>query len=283
MIALHVARERDHAIAVAHDLIDRARSAGLAVVGCDATDTNGLGLVPLDPGDTPRAVVAVGGDGTVLEGISYALATGASLAGVNVGRVGFLAETEPEHLDELVAALLEPEPVTFARMGIRATLDGVVSIGLNDVVIQKSQGGQMVAVDIDVDDVRFLTYRADGVIVSTPTGSSAYTLSAGGPLVDPRVDALVVTPIAPYSLFRASVALHPDAVLRCTIIHDRPAAVSIDGRDLGIAEPGTTVVIERGPSVPFLDVSHRSYPEALKAKLRLHEGLDGVLGETERR
>jgi NAD+ kinase len=284
MIAVHVARERPEAITIALDLAERLAAVGLSTVGADAADAAALGVPEAGTGPgTLRAVVAVGGDGTVLEGVHHALAAGCPLTGVNVGRVGFLAETEPDRLESLVAVLASDNPPVVPRMGIAASIAGTDAVGLNDVVIQKVAGRHMVAVDILVDGVRFLTYRADGVIISTPTGSSAYTLSAGGPLLDPRIDALVVTPIAPYSLFRASVALHPDATLECTTILDHAASITVDGRDLGTVAPGETVTVRRGPDIPFLDVLGRSYPEALKAKLRLHEGLDGVLGDPDRR
>lgn len=276
MIGIHVAQDRDDAVEVAEAFVADARAAGLDVVACarDTAEVLDLRVVdaPLD------AVVAVGGDGTVLEGVIHALDRGAPLVGINVGRVGFLAEVEPDAMGALVEVLCGDALPTVPRMTVSAELGGRRAVGLNDVVVQKTDGQRMVGVDILVDDERFLTYRADGIVFSTPTGSSAYTLSAGGPLVDPRVDALVVTPVAPYSLFRSSVALDPDVAIRCTVIHDRPAAVAVDGRDLGIAEPGTSVEIARGPDVPFVDVARRSYPETLKRKLRLHEGLDGVLG-----
>jgi NAD+ kinase len=134
-----------------------------------------------------------------------------------------------------------------------------------------------VSLEVYVDGERFLTYRADGLVFATPTGSTAYNLSAGGPIVDPRVDALLVTPVAPYSQFRRALALPPSVLLKCKITHDRPAGVNVDGRDLGIVQPGQVVRIRAGESrVRFVDIGKRSYTQTVKEKLRLYEGLDGA-------
>lgn len=277
MIALHVAADRPEAVGIARDVVRLAAASGIAATAATAATAAALGLSSID--GRVRAVVAVGGDGTVLEGAVHALDRDAAIVGVNVGRVGFLAEVEPDELDRLVEVLSGDSLPTVPRMGIRARLGDRSAVGLNDVVIQKTEGQHMVGVDVAVDGERFLTYRADGILVATPTGSSAYTLSAGGPLIDPRVEGFVVTPVAPYSLFRSSVVLDPGVVIETTVIHERPASVAVDGRELGVAQPGDAVEITRGPDVPFVDVAGRSYPETLKRKLRLHEGLDGVLGD----
>ncbi len=277
MIGIHLAHDRPEAVAAAAEFVSLAVAAGLPVAACDP---NGAVALELPEFDGPlSSVVAVGGDGTVLQGASYAHDHGAPVVGINVGRVGFLAEVEPDMLDALVELLVAEEPPVAPRMSIAAQVAGTASIGLNDVVVQKTEGQYMIGVDVLVDGERFLTYRADGVVLSTPTGSSAYNLSAGGPLVDPRLAAFVITPVAPYSLFRSSVALEPSVTIRCTVIHERPASVAVDGRELAVLAPGESFEISRGPDVPFIDVTGRSYPQTLKRKLRLHEGLDGVLGE----
>jgi NAD+ kinase len=162
-------------------------------------------------------------------------------------------------------------------MSLAASLGGEVSIGLNDVVIEKMNSQHMVNVDIAVDGDSFLTYRCDGVIIASPTGSSAYTLSAGGPLIDTQLEAMVITPVAPYSLFRAAVVIGPESEVVCEVVQSQPAGVSVDGLRIGVLSPGEKVLITRGPDVQMVDFSFRSYAETLKQKLRLHEGLEGVL------
>lgn len=274
MIGIHLAANRPQALEAALRVVRGVEAGGEAVVACTEGDAARLGI-GFD--DSPlRVVVAVGGDGTVLEGAAFATARGADIVGINVGRVGFLAEVETSEVDELVELLASGVHRVKERMTIRATANGQEQIGLNDVVIEKIGSQQMISVDIQVDGEQFLTYRSDGVIVATPTGSSAYNLSAGGPLVDPRIAAMIITPVAAYSLFSASVVLHPTAVLVASIEHDRPAGCSVDGRELVTLQPGDSVRMERGPTLRLLDLSGRSYPQTLRSKLRLQDGLQGI-------
>lgn len=274
MIGVHVAADRPQALDAALRVVRGVEATGEAVVGCTEDDAMRLGI-GLAEGPL-RVVVAVGGDGTVLEGAAVATARGADIVGINVGRVGFLAEVEIPEVDDLVEILATGRHRVKERMTIRAMANGREQIGLNDVVIEKISSQQMISVDIQVDGEQFLTYRSDGVIVATPTGSSAYNLSAGGPLVDPRIAALIITPVAAYSLFSASVVLHPAAVLMASIEHDRPAGCSVDGREFLTLHPGDSVRMERGPILRLLDLSGRSYPQTLRAKLRLQDGLKGI-------
>lgn len=277
MIAVHLARDRAPAVAAGLLLLHSLTSRSVEVTACTAEDAEALG-VPVSTATAPSAVVAVGGDGTMLEAATFATAADADIVGVNVGRVGFLAEVEVTDLDALADVLASGRYDVKERMTLEATHDGTTHVGLNDVVVEKIGSQQMISVKIDVDGERFLTYRADGVIVSTPTGSSAYNLSAGGPLVDPRLAAMVITPVAAYSLFSAPVVLHPGAELTIRIIHDRPAGCSVDGRESIVLTPGDTVQVQAGPSLRLIDVSGRSYPETLRSKLRLPEGISGIQG-----
>ena len=122
-----------------------------------------------------------------------------------------------------------------------------------------------------------MRFRDDHRGVWLSTGSSAYNLSAGGPLIDTRLSAMAITPVAPYSLFRAAVVIAPESVLVCGVMPSRTAGLSVDGRRVGELAPGEAVTITRGPDIRMIDFSSRSYPETLKKKLRLHEGLEGVL------
>ena len=275
MIAVHVAENRPNADDAARSFVELALAAGLTLSGCEQVDGDRLNL-PVANGHAD-VVVAVGGDGTVLQGAVHALAMGASIVGINVGRVGFLAEVEIGDIGRLVNLLAEGGFRTAPRMTLAATIAGTTTIGLNDVVIEKTSSQHMVGVDVAVDDERFLTYRCDGVIITTPTGSSAYNLSAGGPLIDTRLAAMAITPVAPYSLFRAAVVIAPESVVVCEVMPSRPAGLSVDGRRVGELQAGEGVTITRGPDIHMIDFSSRSYPETLKKKLRLHEGLEGVL------
>ncbi|MDH3306266.1 MAG: NAD(+)/NADH kinase [Acidimicrobiia bacterium] len=224
------------------------------------------------------AIIAVGGDGTVLEAAQYGLVHDLPILGVNVGRVGFLAEADPEDLGAVVALIESRAWVEVPRMTVEAELeDGSKATGLNDVVVEKTRSQRLVSLELLIDGERFLTYRADGLVFAAPTGSTAYNLSAGGPIVDPAIDALIVTPVAPYSMFARTLVLPPDTVVTCTVAHDRPAGVNVDGFELGVVQPGESVWIRRGAGrVRFIKPGRRSYSQTVKSKLRLYEGLDGA-------
>lgn len=248
-----------------------------------AADANGLDSIVIDEqSDEPLGpcdvVVAIGGDGTVLAASRHAIADDAVVIGINTGRVGFLADAEPHEAEQIVSLIAGGEWNETSRMTVGAAIDdGPFHIGLNDVVIEKVVSQRLVSLEVFVDGERFLTYRADGLVFATPTGSTAYNLSAGGPIVDPRVDTVLVTPVAPYSQFRRTLALPPSVELDCKITHDRPAGVNVDSRDLGVVQPGQVVRIRAGQSrVRFIDIGKRSYMQTVKQKLRLYEGLDGA-------
>lgn len=255
---------------VAERVLEAAAGHGLEATAIDESSGEELGHCDV--------VVAIGGDGTVLEAARHALVDDAAVIGINTGRVGFLADGEPDEAERIVALIATGIWRETSRMTVSAAIgSGVFHTGLNDVVIEKVISQRLVSLEVFVDGERFLTYRADGLVFATPTGSTAYNLSAGGPIVDPRVDALLVTPVAPYSQFRRALALPPSVELECRVTHDRPAGVNVDSRDLGVVEPGGTVKIRAGEArVRFIDVGKRSYTQTVKEKLRLYEGLDGA-------
>lgn len=238
----------------------------------------GIDVVGQDE-DALDAVIAIGGDGTVLRAARIALRTDAALLGVNVGRKGFLADVEPAGIADAIEVLGSGAWSESARMTIQARMNGGKPIeGINDVVVEKTGGHSIISIEVRVDGEHFIDYHADGLVFATPTGSTAYNLSAGGPLMDPEVEALIVSPVAPHSLFSKSVILHPDAEIRCTVVADRPAGVSVDGRDLGTSESGDFIVIERGKrQVRFIDISHTSFPRRVKEKFHLNEDRRSVL------
>jgi NAD+ kinase len=264
-IALVVHEERPQAGVVAKRLREGCRLRGIEIV---------------EEADDIDAVVAVGGDGTVLWAGRIALRAGAALLGVNVGRKGFLADVEPGQLDEALDVLASGGWQESSRMTIQASMNGSPPIeGINDVVVEKTEGHSIISIEVDVDGERFIDYHADGLVFATPSGSTAYNLSAGGPLVAPEVEALIISPVAAHSLFSKSLLLRPDAKLRCTLVAERPAAVSVDGRSLGTAGTGDVITIERGARpVRFIEVSGTSFPTRIKEKFHLNEDRRSVGG-----
>lgn len=199
-------------------------------------------------GDEPiDFVVAVGGDGTVLDAARRAVAIDRPLVGINLGTIGFLAEAEPDDLDSVLDALSSGRFRVEERNTIRATLPaGEGALGINDTVVEKIDSQRLVVLTVTIDDERFLTYRADGIVVATSTGSTAYSFSAGGPLLDPLVGAVLITPVAPHSLFDRTMVVPAHSTVHITVAEDRPVRVSVDGVEVGEMGEGDTVDIQPG-------------------------------------
>ncbi|MDH4119387.1 MAG: NAD(+)/NADH kinase [Acidimicrobiia bacterium] len=192
-------------------------------------------------------IVAVGGDGTVLDAARQAYHARRPVLGFNLGTIGFLAEVEPKDLEPALARLADGDYRVEPRLTLCATLeDGSRQVGLNDVVVEKIESQRLVVLDVEVDGENFLTHRADGIVIATSTGSTAYAFSAGGPLVDPALDTLLFTPVAPHSLFARTLVLPPDVMIRVRVAADRPVRVSVDGFEIGEASEGDVVTITRG-------------------------------------
>lgn len=218
-------------------------------------------------------VVAVGGDGTVLEAVRRAVGTDTPILGVNAGHVGFLAEVDAPHVPKALDALAAGDYIESRRMTLSASMPGRPGVlGVNDAVIEKAVSQHVIRVGAWVGDERLIGYRSDAVVVATPTGSTAYTFSAGGPLVDPELDALVVTPVAPHTLFSRPIVFRPGVHLRFRVEGDRTARVNVDGRSQGELEPGEEVEIVRGDHVArFVRLTPRNFTTSVREKFHLHD------------
>lgn len=218
------------------------------------------------------AVLAIGGDGTMLEALSQASPLGIAVAGVNVGHVGYLAEVPPERLEEAVERIAAGETSVEERITVVARWDGGALQGVNDVVIEKIASQHAVRLKVEVNEEELVTYRADGVIVATPTGSTAYAYSAGGPLVPSGLEALVLTAVAPHNLFSRPVVLPSSAVIRFEVLGHRAARVNVDGRECTVLEPGASAEVARGDEAArFLRVFPRGFAATVRDKFRLEE------------
>lgn len=256
---------------------DRPAAADLAVRLEELASRRGIDVVTVgeETETTGDVIVAIGGDGTVLRAARTALRMNLPLLGINAGRKGFLADIEPDRLEKAVDVLAAGSWTESPRMTIQAVVNDREAVpGINDVVIEKVLSQRLISLEVSFDAERFITYHADGLIVATPTGSTAYNLSAGGPLVAPEVEALVLSPVAPHSLFSKSLLLRPQTEVLCTVVQDRSAGVSVDGYDLGTVGPGDEIRIRRGPgTVRFIDISGRSFGARVKEKFHLREDL----------
>ena len=253
--ALEVRRGRDVAAEFATSLEKEIKAAGGETV---------------DPESEPDMVIAVGGDGTMLAGVRKALAYDVPVLGFNLGTMGFLTEADPSSLKEVVGRLTAGEFETVDRMTICATVDQVSTSGVNDVVVEKIDSQRLVELAVSIDGVDFTTYRADGIIIATPTGSSAYSFSAGGPLVDHSLDALILTPVAAHSLFDRSVVIPATSEIAIRVARDRSVHVTVDKNDLGHLATGETVIVSRGPQAArFVSLTGRPFVELVKSKFEL--------------
>ena len=201
-------------------------------------------------------IVSLGGDGTFLRASRLARAADIPVIGVNVGRLGFLAEVETEDLEDALALLGAGRYVVEERSVLTVALseaDGTDRGGgwaLNDVAIEKAARQRLVRLEVNVGATPFAALAADAIIVATSTGSTAYALSAGGPIVNPTLDAMLIAPVAPHSLFDRTVVTDLADTVTVRIADDQDGAVvSTDGMDPVALGPGGTVVI-RGDQRP---------------------------------
>ena len=232
------------------------------------------GVATRSPGELDAdVVVAVGGDGTVLEAARRALSLDLPVLGVNAGNVGFLAEIQPEHLEAGLGALRSGDYTVSERMTLAATTsDGREVSALNDVVVEKDVSQNIIRVAVSVDEEHLVEYRADGVVVATPTGSTAYNFSAGGPLIDPALDAMVVSAVAPHTLFGRPIVFGPATRLTLLVRGERPALLIGDGRDYGLLEPGASVDIGVGDRpVRLIRLDPKHFAAAVREKFHLHD------------
>lgn len=232
-------------------LIEHLTKSGASVVVSQGLPaTSGVESLPDDElAAAVELIIAVGGDGTMLHAASLASDTGTPLLGVNRGRLGFLADVTPDSMIESVDHVLAGNYSRDTRSQLRATLHSsagqTTRIGLNDVVLQRRGTGRMVDFETCVGDHYVNSHAGDGMIVATPTGSTAYALSCGGPIIEPQLDAVVLVPICPHTLTDRPIvipAAEPIA-LRLLERHETQAEVTVDGHPLGEIVPGDRLEI----------------------------------------
>ena len=256
--------EHGHRARVAES--DSAELPGLAAWAVPDEDfADGLGLV-----------VSIGGDGTMLRTVAMVSATRTPVLGVNVGHLGYLTVVEPGGWREALVRVFDGGYRVEERMTLGVSLFGsdgptvIARAALNDAVVEKLEAGHTVRVEVSIGGRPAMAYAADAVIVATPTGSTAYNLSAGGPLVSPDLGALLVTPVAPHSLFGRSLVVGPGEILRVRVLSGS-AVLSVDGRHRGRLCDGDVVECRAGTEVARLvTFEDRDFWRILKAKFGLN-------------
>jgi NAD+ kinase len=257
----------------------------------------------------PDLIVTIGGDGTFLRGARIAAVTDAAVLGVDVGRVGFLTEVGVDDLPHALDAVRDETAVIEERLtlslrasrglSIPAGIDGLLRygrgpklppppvhasmsgdvgwgvgldvMGLNDVVFEKLARDRQASLAVYVAGRLFASYSADALVVSSPTGSTAYSFSAGGPVLSPRLEGIVFTPVAPHMIFDRSLLLAADEAVAVRVLqHSGQVAVSVDGQLRGVLDPGDWVAVYAGRRRARLV---RLHPSDFFARLRSRFGL----------
>lgn len=222
-----------------------------------------------------ECVLVIGGDGTMLWAARKVAKSGTPIIGVNMGRLGFLTEIDiPDVLADL-EKILAGQYYLEERMMLEASVcrQGKIvenAVGLNDVVISKGAIARLIHLEAYVNDNLVNKYHADGLILASPTGSTAYSLSAGGPLVTPDLDLILLTPICPHSLWARPIVIAPDSVIKVVLQSDDSAvALTMDGQYVFSLHQYDEIIVSRAPQkAKFIRITGRNFFEVLRKKLK---------------
>ncbi|MFM9879402.1 MAG: NAD kinase [Burkholderiaceae bacterium] len=253
-------------------VVESDTAAHYQISGYETQDLQGIGR-GCDLG------LVVGGDGTML-GIGRQLARhGVPLIGINQGRLGFITDIPMQHYASLLTPMLHGEFTEDHRslMCARVMRAGVCvfdALAMNDVVVNRGATSGMVELRVEVDGHFVANQRADGLIIATPTGSTAYALSAGGPLLHPQVPGWVLVPIAPHTLSNRPIVLADPTEIAIEIVSGRDASANFDMQSLADLQQGDRVLVTRSAhSVRFLHPKGWNYFETLRKKMHWNEGV----------
>ena len=264
-----IAFAANHSRPEAQALVERATT-WLHAKGHDVVDGDA------DDGKTLDLLVSLGGDGTLLRAVDTTLGTPTPVMGVNLGHLGYLTEVEPAGLESALTRFLAGDYEIEERMTLAVTYEDPtghvtgVRWALNEASIEKTVPGHTVRVAASIDDSPFVTFAADGLLLATPTGSTAYNLSARGPLLSPRLEAIVLTPVSPHMLFDRPMVLDGSQHVDLEILGPRQAVLVVDGVTIGTLEPGATVSCAQGEHpARLVTFGGRAFHTILRAKFHL--------------
>jgi NAD+ kinase len=243
----------------------------------------------MDPGQVD-AVVSLGGDGTLLRAARSLVGTGTPLLGVNVGHLGFLTHATLEEIGPVLSSLSSGQYLLEPRftLAVETGVAGESHRALNEVVVNKAGAARVARLELFVDDgedgeEELARFSADGVLVATPTGSTAYSLSAGGPIVEPSVDCLTVTPVAPHTLALRPVVLPPHLTVRIAPVEgESEMFVTLDGQESFPLPSGGVRVYRSEDALQLVRFEGQSFFDTLRRKLRWAAGPRGASGEVGR-
>ncbi|MFN2488984.1 MAG: NAD(+)/NADH kinase [Actinomycetota bacterium] len=246
---------------------------GVAQLHEELTDELARHGIDVASGD-PDLVVSLGGDGTMLRAAHMAHSSDALLLGVNRGRLGYLTEVEGGSERGALERILRDDYVVEERMMLACKVaderDQEGLVGLNEVLVEREARYRVIRLRVRVGGESLGAFNADGVIVATPTGSTAYALSAGGPIVSPRASCIVLVPVSPHMLFSRPFVLAPDEVVEIVLESPDEASLSLDGGSAGDLHEGDCITVRRHPRpLKLVRLSGPGFVERLRAKLQL--------------
>ena len=281
-IAFYVDLNHPEARRVAQDAVNAAREAGYRVALCEGQN-DVLGLADANAEvESADLLVTIGGDGTLLRGARIAYPHDIPLLGINTGRLGFLTEVELDGAAKTrgdLTRLLSQKVQIEERAALQARLDdGRAFIALNDVVVHKGETSQIVTFCLELDGDHVANIPADGIVVATATGSTAYFLSAGGPIISPRVDAFGIGALLPHTLFARPLIVPTSSTIEVTVDSESfHANLEADGETVAHLEPAQRVTIRRAPkTVRFARGGPLNYFSRLEQKLRWGVSMRGT-------
>lgn len=234
-----------------------------------------LGVTPDDFVDGLDLVISLGGDGTMLHAVDLVYPAPVPILGVNVGQLGYLTEVEPDELDASLPRLLAGDFDVSERMvlAVQVTSSGAAGgtwFALNEAALEKQRSGHLIRLDVSINGSAFTTYAADGVIVATPTGTTAYSFSVRGPIASPALRCLVLTPVSPHMLFDRSLVLADGEELGFVVGESPGVVLTLDGRELGTLGAGDQVSCAAAAEpLRLASLRARDFHQVLKAKFAL--------------
>ncbi|MEA2684843.1 MAG: kinase, partial [Actinomycetota bacterium] len=261
--------ERGHTVVMPDDDASALAMAELGVAARELADPEAVKDVAL--------AVALGGDGTVLRAVRLIATRSVPVLGVNLGRLGYLAQVEPDELIPALQRFFAGDYSVEDRMMLAVSIyrgpnptSADSFLALNEVVVEKPRPGNTVHLTTVIGGRPWTPYVGDGLIVATPTGSTAYSFSARGPIVFPTLRAMLITPVAPHMAFDRSLVVDPGDEIRVEVSDDRPAALTVDGRERGVLRRGDAVVcVAATQAARFVTFGDRDFYGILKSKFKV--------------
>jgi len=277
-VALVVHPARDPALEAGAEVVKLCAERGIATRSLDDVDVGAEELAAADRlAHGADLVVSVGGDGTLLRAAHLASGAGVPVLGVKVGRLGFLTEVEPAEVPSVLDAFVAGELVVEERLTVEAEADAAPWSGsqwaLNEIMVEKRARHRIISLAVHVGGEYVTTISGDGVIVATPTGSTAYSFAARGPIVHPGVACLILTPVSPHMVFDRPLVLSPDEEVEIEVEGEEPGLLAPDGRGAFELPIGCRVRIRRSdrPARLLRRAGTESFFDRLGQKFSLRE------------